>query len=341
MNAQPEIDLILFTRDLQNTFRRYLYTSNLICDSEDEMQDRFWNALQADGRILNGPFVHCTPAYKPGASLEELIRRREGPRLSEKFLSLPASHFDPRRPLHSHQVEAIERAGAGRNLIVATGTGSGKTECFLLPILQAIFAAPGSGLRAIIVYPMNALANDQLERLRKLLAATPEVTFGRYTSDTPNKVTDEDRKAAGAPVNERFSREEIRAQPPSILLTNFAMLEYLLLRPKDADIFEKHRLRFVVLDEAHSYAGAQGIEIALLMRRLKEYLGLRVDALQFLLTSATIGGLADTAKILGFANDLTGQTFAAEDLLRGETVTGFADELADFPSHAALRGAHS
>ena len=337
MNAQPEIDPILFTRDLQNTFRRYLYTSNLICDSEDEMQDRFWNALQADGRILNGPFVHCTPAYKPGASLEELIRRPEGPRLSEKFLSLPAAHFDPRRPLHSHQVEAIERAGTGRNLIVATGTGSGKTECFLLPILQAIFAAPGAGLRAIIVYPMNALANDQLERLRKLLAATPEVTFGRYTSDTPNEVTDEDRKAAGAPANERFSREEIRAKPPSILLTNFAMLEYLLLRPKDADIFDKHRLRFVVLDEAHSYAGAQGIEIALLMRRLKEYLGLRVDALQFLLTSATIGGPADTAKILGFANDLTGQTFAAEDLLRGETVTGFADELADFPSHAALR----
>ena len=337
MNSQPEIDPVLFTRDLQATFRRYLYTSNLICDSERELQDRFWHELQREMRILNGPFVHCTPAYKPGASLADLIQRRDRTRLSEKFLSLPKAHFDPARPLHSHQAEAIERAIAGRNLIVATGTGSGKTECFMLPILQTVFAEPGPGLRAIVVYPMNALANDQLERLRKLLANTPEVTFGRYTSDTPKLTTDEERRAAGATGNERFSRQEMRAKPPSILLTNFAMLEYLLLRPRDAELFDGHRLRFIVLDEAHSYGGAQGIEIALLMRRLKEYLGLRADALQFLLTSATIGGPAAGCEVVKFAGDLTGQVFAEEDLLRGETVTGFATELDPFPSHALLR----
>src|SRR5438132_5466881 len=277
-----EIDPIQFQQDLQGTFRRYLYTSNIVCDSEQELQDEFWSELAKPLRILHGPFVHCTPSYMAAESLAQLIDGRGGSRLSKKFLDLPVEHFDPHRLLHLHQVQAIRKAQQGRNVIVATGTGSGKTECFLLPILQSIFEDPTPGLRAIIVYPMNALANDQLDRLRKLLVNSPDVSFGRYTGDTPHQVSVDDKRRAGALENERFSRAEIRAKPPHILLTNFAMLEYLLLRPQDSELFRDHRLGFVILDEAHSYAGAQGVEIALLMRRLKEYLLLKESDLQFL-----------------------------------------------------------
>ena len=108
--------------------------------------------------------------------------------------------------------------------------------------------------------------------------------------------------------------------------------------PKIRSYFADHRLGFVILDEAlHSYAGAQGVEIALLMRRLKEYLLLKEPDLQFLLTSATIGGASSSPEILKFAADLTGQQFAEEDLLRGETVTTFDSALADFPTHDQLR----
>jgi hypothetical protein len=174
---------------------------------------------------------------------------------------------------------------------------------------------------------MNALANDQLDRLRRLLASIPEITFGRYTGDTPwtrEKLSEEEVRRI-AP-NERYSREEIRQHPPHILLTNFAMLEYLLLRPGDADIFRQQRLRYVVLDEAHTYTGAQGIDVALLMRRLQETF--RNAPLQFILTSATLTeGQSDEAKarIAGFGKQLTGAEFEPEDVIFGSTTTFIAE----------------
>ena len=272
MPHKTELDPILFTSELKGTFRRYLYTANMTSDREPELQDQFWTELNQPERIVHGPLIHCIPSYKQGQTLKEIIAAGSDPKVSAKFLSLPEDQFDPSRPLYSHQLQALRLAEQGHNLIVATGTGSGKTECFLLPIIQSVFADPSPGLRAILIYPMNALANDQLDRLRRLLAACPEVTFGRYTSDTPQEITPEGKTAAGAIANQRYSREEIRAKPPHILLTNFAMMEYLLLRPRDADLFKNNRLKFIVLDEAHSYDGSKGIEIGYLMRRLSQYL---------------------------------------------------------------------
>jgi hypothetical protein len=175
---------------------------------------------------------------------------------------------------------------------------------------------------------MNALANDQLERLSKMLRhfSGDEVTFGRYTGETPWHQEEASKKYPDheAIPCERFTREEIRENPPHILLTNFAMLEYLLIRPRDSSIFAQNRLKYIVLDEAHTYRGAQGIEVALLMRRIKE--AFRGNKLQFFLTSATFvsdksGGVKD--ELAQFASHLTGAAFKPSNVLFGETVNPF------------------
>ena len=336
MTASTEIDILAFERDLRSTYERYIYTANLISDQEPELQNAFAGRISEGFNVFNGPYVHCTPCYRQGYSLRELIEGRNEVQLATGLASIPSDQFDPSRPLYSHQVEALHILTSGRNLVVATGTGSGKTECFLLPILDHILKNPGAGLRAIIIYPMNALADDQLGRLRKLLVTIPEITFGRYTGDTPETAEDLERPP-DAIANERYTRREIRGNPPHILLTNFAMLEYLMLRPRDSDIFASNRLQFIVLDEAHSYSGAQGIEIALLMRRLGEYLVRENRDLQFVLTSATLGNEeAATEKVTLFAQDITGMAFRQEDILQGETVDEFADTLEAFPNTETL-----
>src|SRR5262249_1822100 len=116
------------------------------------------------------------------------------------------------------------------------------------------------------------------------------------------------------------------------------MMEYLLLRPRDAELFKQNRLKFIVLDEAHTYGGSQGIEISYLMRRLRQYLAKPPATVQFVLTSATIGAGPDAnEKTLSFANDLTGAVFGAQDLLKGEIIHSFSDALQDVPSVAIIR----
>ena len=188
----------------------------------------------------------------------------------------------------SHQEQAIRKAAAGRNLVVATGTGSGKTESFLLPMLSALTAEHaagtlGPGVRALLLYPMNALANDQLKRLRQAAGRTRRRSPSAATPATPRSAPPRARRCfeslnPGEPrlPNELLSREEMRDNPPHLLLTNYAMLEYLLLRPADMELFEgKHggHWRFVVLDEAHVYDGAKAEEVGMLLRRLRERVG--------------------------------------------------------------------
>jgi hypothetical protein len=272
-----------------------------------------------------------------------------GPEFTRFFgPALPAD-----RPLYLHQEQAIRKAAEGRNLVVATGTGSGKTECFLLPVLSALAAERaignlGPGVRALLLYPMNALANDQVRRLRQVLAGVPEITFGRYTGDTPELAR------AGASLFEQLnpgearlpgellSREEMRENPPHLLLTNYAMLEYLLLRPADIELFEgKHggHWRFVVLDEAHVYDGAKAEEVGMLLRRLRDRVGrasaqhyperdrqsLVPDRLQVIATSATVGDSPQA--VMDFARKLFDAPFewtdgdpARQDLVRSARV---------------------
>ncbi len=316
----PEINVREFRRALDDTFRKYLFTLNFLPDSERELRETFGRLLLGREVFSRDPLLNVRPSYRADKRPSDLMLRESAPCLHPKIRRLAQSELDADRPLYEHQVQSIEKAQIGRNLIVASGTGSGKTECFLLPLLDDAIRNPGPGVRAIIVYPLNALANDQLDRLRRLLRPVPEITFGRYTGDTPWNADDvSEQQRAAAPPNERFSRADMRRNPPQVLLTNFAMLEYLQLRPKDSDLFAQQRLRFIVLDEAHTYSGAQGIDVSLLMRRMREAFPAR--ELQFILTSATMG--RDKNAIAKFGSTLTGGGYSEEDVLFGTPVTGF------------------
>jgi DEAD/DEAH box helicase domain-containing protein len=205
------------------------------------------------------------------------------------------------RPLYRHQQDAIlqqsrAQPSAQPAIVVTAGTGAGKTEAFLLPILNDLFRNPRQpgeeGVRTILLYPMNALVNDQLDRLDRWLQGQSSVTLLHFTSETP-----EDWRAlkAGSLADQQIStcrlmtREQGRQNPPDILITNYSMLEYMLCRPQDAPFFGS-ALRSMVLDEAHLYSGTLAAEICLLLRRVLLRCGVQSQDVLQTATSATLGG---------------------------------------------------
>ncbi len=312
------------TQRIQETYARYLQTLYPISDAE--LSSQFARMVSGAEQLVKGPYLEATPPYKAGRSIRELMR--EGI-LSPLFAGLEGDSLPLDRPLYRHQEEAIRKLVAGRNLIVATGTGSGKTETFLIPMLHHLLdeqrrGALSPGVRALLLYPMNALANDQLKRLRALLENCPFITFGRYTGETlkDRKQAEDDFRAncQGEPriSNELLSREEMHAAPPHLLLTNYAMLEYLLLRPADSVFFDgaqARQWRFIVLDEVHTYDGAKGIETAMLLRRLKDRIAeSKRGRIQCVGTSATLGGgRHDFPSVVKFGAQLFDERFEWDD----------------------------
>ena len=336
------MDVVATSAQLGATYRRYL--RSLLPVREPALAAALRDAIESSPLLTKGPVLEATLPYQTGASLRELIV--DGV-LDPAFARLGGPALPLDRPLYLHQEQAIRKAAAGGNLVVATGTGSGKTECFLLPVLSELIAEHaagtlGPGVRALLLYPMNALANDQVRRLRQVLAGFPHITFGRYTGDTPERASEgaslfeELNPGETRPPGELLSREEMRDSPPHLLLTNYAMLEYLLLRPADIELFEgKHggHWRFVVLDEAHVYDGAKAEEVGMLLRRLRERVGrFSVDypertgpSLQAIATSATVGDRPQA--VMDFAAKLFDAPFewcdgdpARQDLVRAARV---------------------
>lgn len=330
--------------------KRILSYVNMALPIRDGMTDATWEKFQefqqgdsdVDGlNIVKPPYLEVAKEYaRAEFSLAQLSRDEGGNLLHPDVAAAFAKYLlddDSADPEHVypylHQYRALKAVRKdGKNLVVCTGTGSGKTESFLLPLIDAIYrahVAAGAGydphIRAMILYPMNALVNDQISRLRRLLRYLPKITFGQYIGTTARKgmgadVDDaliaqveglermplEDGELGLRPVeclaNEYRTRDQWSA-PADILVTNYAMLERLLLVPETKCGFFSKCWDFVIIDEAHSYSGSVGTEIAWLMRRLEKRLKRNpADAgkkIQFLATSATLsegGDWADKAQ---------------------------------------------
>lgn len=287
--------------------------------------------------ILPASYLDISDSFVKGKSLSSLIE--EGvvsPLFTELEGDIPdgSKEIQLNRTLYLHQEFAVRKADANHNLVVTTGTGSGKTECFTIPIINYLLKEKEQGLlddgvRAILIYPMNALANDQMKRLRVTLKNYPDITFGVYNGDTEindaegiinyGKIFKDENGNALKPLpNEIISRKSMQERPPHILVTNYAMLEYMMLRPKDDLVFSGAKLHFLVLDEAHTYKGATGMETSLLIRRLKARISNSNDVVH-ILTSATLGGKDANDGIITFARTLCDATFYSDDIIRSKT----------------------
>ncbi|MBK8397795.1 MAG: DEAD/DEAH box helicase [Leptospiraceae bacterium] len=194
-----------------------------------------------------------------------------------------------------HQKKAWDRILKKQHSIITTGTGSGKTECFLYPVLEKALEKKQKGKKGIstvILYPMNALATDQEKRFAKVIYNTPELknadirvgTFiGRQEKKRGRRIMEENAAIT--------DHETLLANPPDILLTNYKMLDFLLMRPSDSRLWknnEEGTLEYLILDELHTYDGAQGTDVACLIRRLKDRLKCKQGSFCFVGTSATI-----------------------------------------------------
>lgn len=312
-------------------YRRYLLTT--FSTNNEDYNKQLKELLSAEKAISDGPYISMSDPYDKGMSLVELAE--EGI-VSKEILKI--SGFHPERKLYKHQEEAVKKAVENKNLIVTTGTGSGKTESFLIPVINQLLREKeegtlDSGVRTLIIYPMNALVNDQIRRLRELLATMedePKITFGRFTGETKETFKEAYKKYAEVedieknPLseNELICREQMRATPPNILITNYAMLEYMLLRPGDNIIFNHsnaHKWQYIVFDEAHSYNGAKGIEVASLVKRVKAMLN-RND-IKFILTSATLGDKESNDEIIRFGTSICNAEFDESSIVRSYVKT--------------------
>lgn len=273
-------------------YRRYLTTEFRARDAG--LRKALEDALDRPRFLAQEPFFQAHRPFKDGDRWDALG-------LDAKLAAVLAARTGPRAFLHQSEAVRYLLGDGDGSLVVTTGTGSGKSECFLVPVIQnaiddAVRYRERPGITAILVYPMNALANDQEERVRKYLDASGHtyVKVARY-----DRSTTQDARAA------------LRKAPPHVLLTNYMMLEYLLVRPADREaLFANHRCRFVVLDEVHTYRGSLGTNIALLIRRLGAHLRRahhddgprdpadrhRFPTPRFVATSATIRSVDETGR---------------------------------------------
>jgi superfamily II DNA/RNA helicase len=286
-------------------------------------------AIYAQERYWPEPLIQINPSYKRSTDVRSLVKQGV---LAPDCADIFQTKGTP-LALYKHQEQAVALAGAGESYVVTTGTGSGKSLCFFIPIVHRVLVEKRTSgqarTRAIIIYPMNALANSQLEELGKFVgnvAGAPPITFARYTGQ-------EDAE----------ERKRIADNPPDILLTNFMMLELLMTRQEEVDrrvIDNCVGLQFLVLDELHTYRGRQGADVALLVRRVRERL--RPEKLQCIGTSATMaseGSLEDKSRVVA---RVASKLFAAsipESNVIVETLERITDPTASSDSVAPALGA--
>ncbi|HLX62324.1 MAG TPA: DEAD/DEAH box helicase [Planctomycetota bacterium] len=307
------INPVQFAHAICDEFLRYIFSAFPLADPDLAEQAR--KLLQRPSSLnmplVRGPYISLSESFAKG----DLITN-----LQKKGMLHPAMpDLIGYETMWSHQQQVFENVRKGRHVLVSTGTGSGKTESFLFPIIDDLLrqrdAGVHDGLAAILVYPMNALANDQLDRLRDFLGGTG-ISFGQWIGTTPDKEKDvtverfegssraaylaerKKRKEQAlveeralrplAPKEECCSEENLRTRKPRILITNYRQLEVLATRLPDVLLFAHAPLKYLVFDEAHTYDGAAGAEVSCLIRRLRVLAGKKPDEIVCIGTSATL-----------------------------------------------------
>ena len=295
------------------------FTEGFVSARDDRIADVIAEQ-SARGVQWPDPWLSLNPSFASGGRIEELVAAGLLHPENSRIFRPKTSLQDPGASsilLHCHQREAIEIAADRHSYVLTTGTGSGKSLAYIVPIVDRVLReGSGKGIKAIVVYPMNALANSQLEELGKFLNfgfdGRPPVTFKRYTGQENH-----DERAA------------ILANPPDILLTNYVMLELVLTRPDERSSLIKaaQGLQFLVLDELHTYRGRQGADVGMLVRRVREACGAH-ETLQCIGTSATMssGGTVaeqqlDVAEVASriFGTEVLPDHVVTETLVRATT----------------------
>ena len=292
----------ILSSQLRRGLKDYIDTTFQITTSL--FKDVVTNLVNEPNKVFREPYVSVKLPFRKGNGEKEWF---EG--INLKF------------PPYVHQEKAFERlrANAPKSTLVATGTGSGKTECFLYPILEYCYKHRGEqGIKAVLIYPMNALATDQARRLAELINSNENlrgnVRAGMFVGDkedNPSRVMSKEKIIT--------DREMLREYPPDILLTNYKMLDYLLIRPDDAVLWRNNNsqsLKFIVVDEIHTFDGAQGTDLAALLRRLKSRLETPKEGyLCCVGTSATMGSKSQGKALVEYANNIFGEVFDEESIV--------------------------
>jgi DEAD/DEAH box helicase domain-containing protein len=295
----------LLAKDIQTGLKQFLVAGF-------EPADRFMHGLMSrfvedEAAWMKGPYVQVGLPFESGEA-------------GKRFFS----GFETSYAGYSHQEKAWNRLSSrhlAANTLVATGTGSGKTECFLYPVLDHCARARAggeAGIKALVIYPMNALATDQARRIAQqiaMVAAFAGLRVGLYVGGHAGAPGD---GMVMTPHSVITDRDTLRKNPPDILLTNYKMLDYLMLRPKDRQLWAGNTpttLRYVVVDELHTFDGAQGTDLALLLRRLRARLQVPPEHLICAGTSATLGGATDTAPLREYARQVFGVPFAPDSVV--------------------------
>ena len=290
-------------------------------DVAKSLREFIVTGFETDTWPFTGKFEELVNTHKKG---EAFIK---GPYVSIglPFLKITStrdffSGFNTEHSPFAHQQQAwshLVSRGKPKSTLVATGTGSGKTECFLYPLLDHCQHHSKPGIKAIVIYPMNALATDQSKRFASVINSTPElkgkVRVGLFVggAEKTNQTT------MGA-VEVITCKKTLRKNPPDILLTNYKMLDYLLMRPKDQPLWAKNQpdtLRYLVVDELHTFDGAQGADLGMLIRRLKARLNVADTQLICAGTSATLGSEEQMDDLAQFASDIFDTSFDQNSII--------------------------
>lgn len=317
------MDVFKLRQHVIDEYARYMRSFVQIRESQLE---KFVAAELRSESLWPQPLIQMNPSFEAGGQIDELV---DDGRLHDECRHIFAIKSDSgevtrRMRLHRHQVDAIDAASRRENYVLTTGTGSGKSLSYIIPIVDYVLRnGRGQGIQAIVVYPMNALCNSQYGELKKFLSlgygeGREPVRFDRYTGQDDQK-----------------RRDEIAADPPDILLTNYVMLELLLTRALHSDrrvIAAAEDLKFLVLDELHTYRGRQGADVALLVRRTRE--ACHAQNMLCVGTSATMasgGTYDDQRRKIGevatrlFGSEVQSHNVIGETLWRATPQLDFAD----------------